>query len=245
MNSNRKSLKPRKTPVQARSTVTVAAIFEGCIQVLLDGGLERLTTTRVALRAGVSVGTLYQYYPNKESLLSAVLEAHLLTVVEAVEAACVDAKCGPVAAMAQAAVNAFVDAKLAQPATSRALYAVAADVGGSVVVARLTQRAQLTLCDMLATASDAHFSDLGLASYMLATSIVGPVQGMLASDIGAVMEAAVREQLVVMTTAYLKQVSQARVTAAASESGRVKAPTALKSTRRQVAIAPVRKNHAR
>ena len=162
MNSNRKSLKPRKTPVQARSTVTVAAIFEGCIQVLLDGGLERLTTTRVALRAGVSVGTLYQYYPNKESLLSAVLEAHLLTVVEAVEAACVDAKCGPVAAMAQAAVNAFVDAKLAQPATSRALYAVAADVGGSVVVARLTQRAQLTLCDMLATASDAHFSDLGL-----------------------------------------------------------------------------------
>jgi AcrR family transcriptional regulator len=55
---------PRKTPVQARSTVTVQAISEATIQVLLSHGAERLTTTRVAERAGVSVGTLYQYYPN-------------------------------------------------------------------------------------------------------------------------------------------------------------------------------------
>ena len=61
------ALEPRKTPVQARSTVTVEAISEATIQVLLRHGAERLTTTRVAQRAGVSVGTLYQYYPNKQS----------------------------------------------------------------------------------------------------------------------------------------------------------------------------------
>ena len=58
------AFEPRKTPIQARSTVTVEAISEATIQVLLSHGAERLTTTRVAERAGVSVGTLYQYYPN-------------------------------------------------------------------------------------------------------------------------------------------------------------------------------------
>lgn len=68
------AFEPRKTPIQARSTVTVESICEATIQVLLSHGLERLTTTRVAERAGVSVGTLYQYYPNKQSLLFAVIE---------------------------------------------------------------------------------------------------------------------------------------------------------------------------
>ena len=82
------AFEPRKTPVQARAGVTVEAICEATIQVLLSHGAERLTTTRVADRAGVSVGTLYQYYPNKQSLLYAVMEEHLDRVATAVEAAC-------------------------------------------------------------------------------------------------------------------------------------------------------------
>ncbi len=82
---SRALLEPRKTPVQARSTASVDAILEATIQVLLDVGKERLTTTKVALRAGVSVGTLYQYFPNKSALLQAVLERHLREVAEVVE----------------------------------------------------------------------------------------------------------------------------------------------------------------
>ena len=58
------ALKPRKTPRQARSAATVEAIFEATIQVLLVDGYAGLTTTRVAGRAGVSVGTMYQYFPH-------------------------------------------------------------------------------------------------------------------------------------------------------------------------------------
>jgi AcrR family transcriptional regulator len=77
----RPSLEPRKTPIQTRSADTVAAISEATIQVLLSGGPDQLTTTRVAERAGVSVGTLYQYFPNKHALLFSVLEQHLNRVV--------------------------------------------------------------------------------------------------------------------------------------------------------------------
>lgn len=198
-------LKPRKTPVQARSAHTVEAIHTACIQVLIDGGLERLSTTRVAERAGVSVGSLYQYYPNKQSLLAAVLERHLLHVVEAVEAACLRAKGQPVAAMAAALVQAFIAAKFAQRDVSRALHAVASEVRGEAVVARLTQRSQVALRDMLATAADRRFADLTSISFVLSTSMIGPVQALLASSASGPVIARVQQHLVTMVSAYLDQ----------------------------------------
>ena len=112
------AFEPRKTPIQARSTVTVEAISEATIQVLLSHGAERLTTTRVAERAGVSVGTLYQYYPNKRSLLFAVLENHLNTVAARVEATCESACHRQLAEMVKEMVEAFVDAKMESAQTS-------------------------------------------------------------------------------------------------------------------------------
>src|ERR1700758_2083423 len=106
------AFEPRKTPIQARSAVTVEAISEATIQVLLSHGAERLTTTRIAERAGVSIGTLYQYYPNKQSLLFAVLEDHLNTVAGKIEAACEKASHKPLAQMIKEMVEAFVDAKM-------------------------------------------------------------------------------------------------------------------------------------
>ena len=62
-------LSSRKKPQQARSTDLVAAILEAAIQVLSREGAQRFTTTRVAERAGVSVGSVYQYFPNKAAIL--------------------------------------------------------------------------------------------------------------------------------------------------------------------------------
>ena len=58
-----------KQPKQARSTELVAAILEAAVQVLAKGGAQRFTTARVAEKAGVSVGSLYQYFPNKAAIL--------------------------------------------------------------------------------------------------------------------------------------------------------------------------------
>ena len=59
----------RKAPKQARSTDLVAAILEAAVQVLAREGAARFTTARVAEKAGVSVGSLYQYFPNKAAIL--------------------------------------------------------------------------------------------------------------------------------------------------------------------------------
>jgi len=74
----------RKQPVQSRSQATCAAILEATIQVLVSQGIARFTTTRVAERAGVSVGTLYQYYPNKTALTEAVRAEYFRVMSEAV-----------------------------------------------------------------------------------------------------------------------------------------------------------------
>lgn len=59
----------RKSPQQARSAELVATILEAAIQVLAKEGAQRFTTARVAEKAGVSVGSLYQYFPNKAAIL--------------------------------------------------------------------------------------------------------------------------------------------------------------------------------
>lgn len=71
------ALKPRKEPRQARAAATVDAILQATVQVLLAEGPRRLTTTRVAERAGVSVGTMYQYFQHREALLYAVIRRYL------------------------------------------------------------------------------------------------------------------------------------------------------------------------
>jgi AcrR family transcriptional regulator len=63
------SISSRKQPKQARSSDLVAAILQAAIQVLAKEGAPRFTTARVAEKAGVSVGSLYQYFPNKASIL--------------------------------------------------------------------------------------------------------------------------------------------------------------------------------
>jgi AcrR family transcriptional regulator len=67
---------PRKLPKQERSQATVEAILTATTHILTEGGYDQLTTNRVAELAGVSIGSLYQYFPNKEALIFALAEHH-------------------------------------------------------------------------------------------------------------------------------------------------------------------------
>jgi AcrR family transcriptional regulator len=68
-NRSRPPVSSRKQPKQARSAELVATILEAAVQVLRKEGAQRFTTARVAERAGVSIGSVYQYFPNKAAIL--------------------------------------------------------------------------------------------------------------------------------------------------------------------------------
>jgi AcrR family transcriptional regulator len=193
----------RKTPVQARSAVTVEAISEAAIQVLLSHGAERFTTTRVAERAGVSVGTLYQYYPNKQSLLYAVLEHHLNGVVARVEAACESARHKPLAAMMREMVEAFVDAKMERADISAALYRVSADVGGPALIKRISQRSRKAIEATLQTAPDAKSPPDKLAIDIMLAAMAGVMRSLLESGPAAGTVGKLRAQLVLLCQSYM------------------------------------------
>jgi AcrR family transcriptional regulator len=78
---------PRKPPRQERSRETVRAILEGAARVFEERGVAGATTDRIAERAGVSIGSLYQYFPSKEAILATLARCHLLAGWQALEPA--------------------------------------------------------------------------------------------------------------------------------------------------------------
>lgn len=197
------SLEPRKSPRQTRSAVTVDAIFEAAIQVLLSDGPARLTTTRVARRAGVSVGTLYQYFPNKRALLFATLERHLAMIVDAVEAACLEQHGAPAARMAEAVVQSYLRAKMKQYEASRALYLVGAELPALALIEAASRRGEDAIAAMLATASDGAFADPRLVARIMLAAVYGTARAFFERDLHPALGGEVEEQLTIMCRSYL------------------------------------------
>jgi AcrR family transcriptional regulator len=155
----------------------VDAILEATIQVLLHVGKERLTTTRVALRAGVSVGTLYQYFPNKSALLQAALRRHLMEVTDAVELVCREQRGRTLREMVTALITAFLEAKMRDAKTSVALYSVSSDVDGARIVQQIGTRSNKAIVRMLESASDPLTTEPQLVASMLQGRWSGSVEG--------------------------------------------------------------------
>jgi len=74
---NKSSIKPRKIPTQGRALFTINAIMEATAHILREEGYCRLNTNYIATKAGISIGSLYQYFPNKETILAELKRQHL------------------------------------------------------------------------------------------------------------------------------------------------------------------------
>jgi AcrR family transcriptional regulator len=196
-------LEPRKSPVQARSTASVNAILDATIQVLLKLGKQRLTTSRVALRAGVSVGTLYQYFPNKSALLQAVLKRHLEEVTNAVELACKEQEGATLRQMATAVITAFFEAKLRNAKTSVALYSVSSDVDGVKIVQQMAIRFNDAIERMLGTSRELLTTDPQLVASLLQGMMFGVSRRILESGAPENEGEPLRRELVVVACTYL------------------------------------------
>jgi len=106
---------PRRRPRQARAQATVDAIIQATARVLVEDGYDRASTNRIAQAAGVSIGSLYQYFPSKEALVAALVEAHVDRMTEVVSRRLDDLAPGDLRRSAEVLVNALIAAYRVDP----------------------------------------------------------------------------------------------------------------------------------
>jgi AcrR family transcriptional regulator len=200
-------LKPRKQPVQARSEETVRAIREATVQVLLLKCGSKMTTTDVAHRAGVSVGTLYQYFPNKAALLHELLRIHLERVTCAVEETCLALQGETLPRMAAVLVESFIAAKMHDGAASPALYAIADGLDSKSLLRTQRVRVYKALTGMLQSAPGVRFPQLEATVMMLHASIGGSMRMVLEAGAGKALVASAKGEMTLMVEGHLTRAS--------------------------------------
>ena len=196
-------LEPRKTPQQRRSAASVDAILQATVQVLLKDGATRLTTTRIARRAGVSVGTLYQYFPNKSALLQALLKQHLDSTAVAVETACRLLRGASLEAMAEGITTAFVEAKFRNIETSESLYAVSDDVEGKCIAKQMHARITKAMAALFQTAHPHAIAEPEITAATLLSAMAGVSRSMLEAGVKRDTLAMLERERTRMARAYL------------------------------------------
>ena len=105
----------RKLASQERSRLTVDALLGATARVLLKEGYDRASTNRIAEVAGVSIGSLYQYFPSKEALVAAVIDRHTQNISEVTRNALVKAAALPIEAAAREFVSVAIDGHRVNP----------------------------------------------------------------------------------------------------------------------------------
>lgn len=109
-------LAPRKAPLQQRSSATVDAIIEAAARILETGSFDGYTTNAVAELAGVSIGSLYQYFPNRDALTAALIERETAALLENARRAEGHETC---AGVIDCLIDAAVEHQMRRPALAR------------------------------------------------------------------------------------------------------------------------------
>lgn len=112
---------PRKNASQQRSRATVDALVEATARVLVKEGFDKASTNRIAQEAGVSIGSLYQYYPGKEALVAAVIDRHNEQIQQVVRASLADAAKQPLEEAVRTLVEVAFEAHRIDPKLHRVL----------------------------------------------------------------------------------------------------------------------------
>lgn len=179
-------------------------MFEATIQVLVTDGPHRLTTTRVAERAGVSVGIMHQYFPHKQALFYALNERYLDVLADKVEAACLAQHGASIGQMVAALVTTYWTAKTERPEVTRALYRSVVEIDNEALIAAFASRVDAATAAILATASDASFDDLPTVTLTLLATVFGAVRNVFERNLRPHEERTIEGQVVLMCNAYLE-----------------------------------------
>jgi AcrR family transcriptional regulator len=169
---------PRKIPRQARAKATADAIVEATTQLLLAQGYERFTTARAAERAGVSIGSLYQYFPNKAALVAAVIDRCCEGFISDVDRALA----GRPRITLTDCIRAIVEVMLISHSLTPDLHKIVIDLAPRIGVADKTERASRKMAEAIEAILRMHSGeiasviDLANAAEIIETLLVALAQ---------------------------------------------------------------------
>jgi len=188
--------KSRRTPRQARAEVTVEAIFDATFQLLEAGGLESLTTNHIAQRAGVSIGTLYQYFAGKSEILAAMAQRRAEAARGKIAQTLIAApQLGSVRSIVQALMTTFEGS----PETRRALLDALFQGGGDAVMAHHHQAFLATIDGKARLSLDLSPESL----FVLTHAVAGLLRAAAAEPDLNLSPAVLEDELVLLMESYL------------------------------------------
>jgi AcrR family transcriptional regulator len=163
---------PRKQASQERSRATVNALVEATARILVREGFDAASTNRIAALAGVSVGSLYQYFPSKEALVAAVIERHHREIMQVVRGALAEVASQPLEPAIRKLVAVAIEAHRVDPKLHRVLTEQIPRTGRLENVETFSRQNYALFRAYLEDHRDeVRAMDMGLAAFVCVTSI--------------------------------------------------------------------------
>lgn len=163
---------PRKQASQGRSRATVDALIEATARILVREGFDRASTNRIAALAGVSVGSLYQYFPSKEALVAAVIDRHHRELMQVLRGVLAEVAAQPLEQAVRTLVTVAIQAHRVDPKLHRVLTEQIPRTGRLEKVAAFSRENYAMFEAYLQSHRDeVRAVDLRLASFVCVTTI--------------------------------------------------------------------------
>jgi AcrR family transcriptional regulator len=179
--------KPRKTPFQERSRATVDALLAATARVLVKDGYDRASTNRIAAAAGVSIGSLYQYFPSKEALVAALIDTHVSAMLAVLRESLVRVVEEPLAVAVRETIRSVVRAHALDPRLHRAIAEGVPKAGKRSSVHDVERAAATSLLPYLVARKNevlpARAANLELTVFVLVQSVEGVVHAAIIGDL--------------------------------------------------------------
>jgi AcrR family transcriptional regulator len=170
--ARRPQTNPRKTASQKRSRLTVDALLEATARILVKDGYDGASTNKIAATAGVSIGSLYQYFPSKEALVAGVIERHAQDLMQVARDTFLKAATQPIEVAARELVTAGINAHRVDPKLHRVLAEEVPHTGRGATIDSVQQSGGAFLRSYLeAHRDEIEVADLDLAAFMLVTTV--------------------------------------------------------------------------
>lgn len=195
----------RRSPIQSRSKATVEALLDATAQVLVAEGYDRASTNRIARRAGVSIGTLYQYFSSKEALVRALVQRHTAEMLALLAAHVGDLRDAPLPEAIRTYVRAMLRAHAVAPDLHRVLVHEAIQSCFDCIQDSDARARALVRVFLAHRQAEIRPRDLDTATFVLVTSVEAVTHAAVLTGLAAdpARLARLEDELVALVTSYL------------------------------------------